>query len=115
MLTIFIASIIAGAFGGSLNALHKKTALELPRIVQTKVAGKVLKPGILRNILIGIGAGVVAVQLIRFVPIEMDAYQLTAVAILGGFSGTKLLARNADQVSEQTGKIVEDVISKLKQ
>ncbi|GGG17528.1 hypothetical protein [Paenibacillus abyssi] len=114
MLSIFVASILAGAFGGILNALHKKSAIELPRFVTSKVAGKVLKPGIVRNILIGMGAGIVAVQLLRFLPIELDIFQFTAIAVLGGFSGTKLLARNAERLSEQTEKIVEEIISKMK-
>lgn len=114
MLTIFIASIIAGAFGGILNALHRKAAMELPRVEQSKVAGKVFKPGILRNVLLGVGAGLVAVQLIRFLPIQLDVFQFSAIALLGGFSGTKLLARNADRLSEQTEKIIEDVMAKMK-
>lgn len=107
LMKLFVIAVIGGAFGGFLNALNKRSGIQFPQIHTSQNLGKVFKPGLLRNVLMGIGASIVFVGLVTFIPFPFTAFQILALSIAAGFSGSKLLTTSSEKVAEQAKELLD--------
>jgi hypothetical protein len=110
-----------GAFGGFLNAVIGRGGLLVPSIVATD-EGRIIRPGFIGNVLVGIAAAFIAWflydQIVDLVLVggteERPVLSLTAGdmagALLAGFTGGRLLTDRAEKrlfkasASEAAGK-----------
>lgn len=114
LINLFGIAVLGGAYGGFLNALNKKSGIQLPQIQKSATLGKVFKPGLLRNVLMGIGASIVFVGLVTFIPYSFTTLQILALSIAAGYSGSKLLTNTSDKVAEQAKDLLDFLSNKKK-
>jgi|GEM_PF-3818464 len=107
LVNFFVVAVLGGTFGGLLNALNKKSGLQLPHIQESTNLGKVFKPGFIRNILLGVGASIVFIGLVTFIPYSYTLLQILSLRIIAGFSGSKLLAKASEKVADQARELLE--------
>lgn len=91
----------SGAFGGFLSAIHLNDGkIWLPsKLIQVEDGSKYLTLGLWADIILGIGAGLIAT-----LPLGLSGAQAVYVALLAGFGGGNFIAKQAKLVEQARNK-----------
>lgn len=102
-----IAVLVLGASGGLLNHLYfHGNALLLPRVTGPR-GQRQLALGFLADMALGIGGSLVGIFLL--IGTDVSVVKQAMVALLGGFSGGTLLARNAVELEGERNRLKNDI------
>lgn len=104
-----IAVLVLGASGGLLNHLYfHGNALLLPRVTGPR-GQRQLALGFLADMALGIGGSLVGIFLL--IGTDVSVVKQAMVALLGGFSGGTLLARNAVELEGERNRLKNEIKS----
>ncbi|MCJ8012101.1 hypothetical protein MUG84_10135 [Paenibacillus sp. KQZ6P-2] len=99
--TDFLMIIASGSFGGLLSSLYiHDGSLVMPKIIEMELSDgsrrKNYHIGFLSDIILGAGAGLIAV-----LPIGLDFPKYIYMAIIAGFGGGSFIAKQAKLTAEE--------------
>lgn len=102
-----IAVMVLGASGGLLNHLYfHGNALLLPRVTGPR-GQRQLALGFLADMALGVGGALVGIFLLIGTDVSMA--RQAVVALLSGFSGGTLLARNAAELEGERNRLKNEI------